>query len=88
MILSCSWISLPCLSSSVIIRFFPRLCVFLTFFKLLDASIVARISSKLVALVGIGSDCDKSTHYNTIVHAFYLKKMSAIVLQQNNCGMQ
>ena len=47
MILSCSWISLPCLSSSVIIRFFPRLCVLLTFFKLLDASIVSRISSKL-----------------------------------------
>ena len=47
MILSCSWIYLPCLSSSVIIRFFPRLCVLLTFFKLLDASIVSRISSKL-----------------------------------------
>ena len=47
MILSCSWISLPCLSRSVIIRFFPRLCVLLTFFKLLDASIVSRISSKL-----------------------------------------
>ena len=47
MILSCSSISLPCLSSSVIIRFFPRLCVLLTFFKLLDASIVSRISSKL-----------------------------------------
>ena len=47
MILSCSWISLPCLSSSVIIRFVPRLCVLLTFFKLLDASIVSRISSKL-----------------------------------------
>ena len=46
MILSCSWISLPCLSS-VIIRFFPRLCVLLTFFKLLDASIVSWISSKL-----------------------------------------
>ena len=47
MILSCSWICLPCLSSSVIIRFFPRLGVLLTFFKLLDASIVSRISSKL-----------------------------------------
>ena len=47
MILYCSWISLPCLSSSVIIRFFPRLCVLLTFFKLLDASIVSRIYSKL-----------------------------------------
>ena len=47
MILSCSWISLPCLSSSVIIRFFPSLCVLLTFFKLLDASIVSLISSKL-----------------------------------------
>ena len=47
MIISCSWISLPCLSSSVIIRFFPRLCVLLTFYKLLDASIVSRISSKL-----------------------------------------
>ena len=47
MILSCSCISLPCLSSSVIIRFFPRLCVLLTFFKLLDASIVSQISSKL-----------------------------------------
>ena len=46
MILSCTWISLPCLSSSVIIRFLPRLCV-LTFFKLFDASIVSRISSKL-----------------------------------------
>ena len=46
MILSCSWIYLPCLSSSVIIRLFPRLCV-LTFFKLLVASIVSRISSKL-----------------------------------------
>ena len=48
MILPCSWISLPCLSSSVIIRFFPRLCVLLTLFKLLDASIVSRISSKVV----------------------------------------
>ena len=47
MILSCSWIYLPCLSSSVIIRIFPRLCVLLTFFKLLDASIVSWISSKL-----------------------------------------
>ena len=47
MVLSCSWISLPCLSSSVINRFFPRLCVLLTFFKLLDTSIVSRISSKL-----------------------------------------
>ena len=47
MILSCSWISLPCLSSSVVIRFFLRLCVLLTFFKLLDASIVSRSSSKL-----------------------------------------
>ena len=47
MISSCSWIYLPCLYSSVIIRFFPRLCVLLTFFKLLDASIVSRISSKL-----------------------------------------
>ena len=45
MILSCSWIYLPCLSSSVIIRFIPRLCVLLTFVKLLDASIVSRISS-------------------------------------------
>ena len=48
MILSCSWISLPCLSSSVIIRVFFLACVFfLTFFKLLVASIVSRISSKL-----------------------------------------
>ena len=47
MILSCSWIYLPCLSSSVIIRFFPRRCVLLTFFMLLDAPIVSRISSKL-----------------------------------------
>ena len=47
MILSCSWISLPCFSSSGIIRFFPRLCVLLTFFKLLVASIVSRMSSKL-----------------------------------------
>ena len=47
MILSCSWISLPCLSSSVIIRGFPRLCVLLTFFKLLDSSIVSQILSKL-----------------------------------------
>ena len=46
MILSCSWISLPCLSRNVIILFLPRLCV-LTFFRLLDASIVSRISSKL-----------------------------------------
>ena len=30
---------------SVIIRLFPWLCVLLTFFKLLDASIVSRISS-------------------------------------------
>ena len=34
MILSCSWIYLPFLSSSVIIRFFPRLCFLLTFFQL------------------------------------------------------
>ena len=47
MILSCSWIYLPCFYSSVIIRFFPRLVVLLTFFKLLYASIVSRISSKL-----------------------------------------
>ena len=47
MILSCPWISLPCLFCSVIIRFLPRLCVLLIFFKLLDASIVSRISSKL-----------------------------------------
>ena len=47
MILSCYWISLPCLSRSVIIRFFPRLCVLVTLFKLLDASIVFRISSNL-----------------------------------------
>ena len=47
MILSYSWISLPCLSRSVIIQSLPRLCVLLTFFKLLDASIVSRISSKL-----------------------------------------
>ena len=47
MIISCSLINLPCLSSSVIIRFFPRLYVLLTFFKLLVASIVSRISSKL-----------------------------------------
>ena len=46
-VLSCSWISLPCLSRSVIIRVFPMLCVLLTLFKLLDASIVSRISSKL-----------------------------------------
>ena len=35
MILTCSWISLPCLSSRVIIRVFSRLCVLLTFFRLL-----------------------------------------------------
>ena len=38
---------MPCLSSIVIIRFLPRLCVLLTLFKLLDALIVSRISSKL-----------------------------------------
>ena len=47
MILYCSWISLPCLSNSVIIRFFPSQCVLLTFFKLLVASSVSRISYKL-----------------------------------------
>ena len=47
MVLSCSWISLPCLSSSVIIRCLPELCALLTFFKLLGVSIVSRISSKL-----------------------------------------
>ena len=47
MILSCSWISLPCLTGSVIIRLLPRLCFLLTFFKLLDASILSCIPSKL-----------------------------------------
>ena len=41
MILSCSWISLPCLSSSVIIRFLPRLCGLLTFFTTLKLFDVA-----------------------------------------------
>ena len=47
MIISWSSISFPCLSSSVIIWFLPRMCVLLSFYKILDASIVSRISSML-----------------------------------------
>ena len=43
MILSCFWIFLPCLSRRVFIRVLPRLCVLLTFFKLLDTSSVSRM---------------------------------------------
>ena len=46
MILYCSRIYLP-VCQSAIIRVLPRLCVLLTLLKLLDSSIVYRISSKL-----------------------------------------
>ena len=41
MILSCSWISLSCLSRSVISLSWPSFCVLRTFFRLLDTMIVS-----------------------------------------------
>ena len=67
MILSCSWIFLPCLSSSVIIRFFPRRCVLLICFKLLDASIVSRISSNLCFRIS-----SLAFYGLTYLHIFYV----------------
>ena len=87
MILSCSWISLPCLSNSVIIRVFPRLCVLLTFFKLLDTSIVSRISSKLCFRIS-----SFAFFYGlTYLHIFYVVSGGLVLyhfstlLHQNSC---
>ena len=40
-LLSCSWISLPCLPRSVVIWCLPMLCVLLTFFQALLFSIIS-----------------------------------------------
>ena len=45
MILSRSWISLPCFSRSVICLSWPSFCVLRTFFRLFDAWIVPRVIS-------------------------------------------
>ena len=65
MILSCSWTYMPGLSRSIIIRFLPRLCILLTFFKLLDASIVYRISSKLCFRISSLHFCVSVLHIST-----------------------
>ena len=51
MVLSWSWISLPCLPRSVISLYWPSFCVLLTFLSLFDAMIVSRMISGLYFLM-------------------------------------
>ena len=51
MILSRSWISVPCLSMSLISLSWPGLCVLLTFITLFDAMVVSHITSWLYFLM-------------------------------------
>ena len=51
MVFSWSWISLPCLSRSVICLYWPSVCVLLTFFSLFNAMILFRMLSWLYFLI-------------------------------------